>query len=137
MTKTVKAIVGGTLILPCIPKVIYSFPANIALSEWYVIDAYDAGYVYFTIGEVKLFPDRLDRPEAADEVRRFLVKHGVYDKYTSWHFYKVDTPPGVSEGFIWSGSSTVRTTTLHQSREGYMPNPIFDKQYLLPTFETR
>ena len=127
LTKTFKAIVGGTLILPYIPKVIYSFPTNIALPEWYTISAYDnLDFDFFAAGKVKLFTDRLNRPDAADEVGKLLVRLGIYDKYTSWHFYKVDVAQGELEGFIWSGMSVINAGQLHRSRESIGQNPLLE-----------
>ncbi len=135
MTKTFKAIVGGTLILP-IPKVLYSFPTNIVLPEWYTINAYNNwDFEFFATDKIKLFSDRLNRFDASDEVVRLLAKYGIYDNYTSWYFHKVDTPPGEVNGFIWSGSVT-DMAKLHRREKSIEVNPtvvnveLFDKTSL-------
>ncbi len=102
MTKTFKAIVGGTLILP-IPKVLYSFPTDIVLPRLYNISAYDhIDFKYLASGLVRIFPERLDRVDGEEEVVELLRKLKIYDKYSSWHFHEANTPPDVSRAFIWS-----------------------------------
>lgn len=102
MTKTFKAIVGGTLILP-IPKVLYSFPIDIALPEWYHVSAHD--YIdrkHFATAWVKIPPDKLNRADEMLEVVKLLRRVGIYDKYDSWHFIRTSNLPGTEKGFIWS-----------------------------------
>ncbi len=103
LTKTFKAIAGGTLILPCIPKVLYSFPTDIVLSRWYHViarDYPDCKHLYSAF--VKIFPDKLDTADGKFEVIRLLRKLDIHQKYNSWHFIRVNNLPGTEKGFIWS-----------------------------------